>query len=78
MMLADKSALAGSVATLRDCVKNMYKEVGVPLYSAVKMATLTPATVINHQSSKGQIKVGCDADIILFDDDINIKAVYTN
>ncbi len=77
MMLADKSALAGSVATLRDCVRNMYKEVGVPLYSAVKMATLTPATVINHQTSKGQIKVGCDADIILFDDDINIKAVYT-
>lgn len=78
MLLADKSALAGSIATLRDCVRNMYKTVGVPLHSAVKMATLTPATVIGHQSSKGQIKIGCDADLIIFDDDLNIKEVYTD
>ncbi len=78
MLLADKSALAGSIATLRDCVRNMYKTVGVPLHSAVKMATLTPATVIGHQNSKGQIKIGCDADLIIFDDDLNIKEVYTD
>lgn len=77
MKLADKSALAGSVATLKDCVKNMYKEIGVPLYSAVKMASLTPAQVVGYQSTKGQIKIGCDADLILFDEDINIKKVYT-
>ncbi len=77
MMLADKSALAGSVATLRDCVRNMYKEVGVPLYSAVKMASLTPATVVGYENSKGQIKIGCDADLIIFDDNLNIKKVFT-
>lgn len=77
MLLSDKSALAGSIATLRDCVKNMYKAVGVPLYSAVKMASLTPATIINHQNSKGQIKIGCDADLITFDDNIEIKKIYT-
>lgn len=77
MLLADKSALAGSVATLSDCVRNMYKAVGVPLYSAIKMASLTPATVVGFNSTKGQIKVGCDADLVIFDDDINIKAVYT-
>lgn len=77
MLLSDKSALAGSIATLRDCVKNMYKTVGVPLYSAVKMATLTPATIINHQNTKGQIKIGCDADLIVFDDNIEIKKIYT-
>lgn len=77
MLLADKSALAGSVATLRDCVRNMYKEVGVPLYSAVKMASLTPATVVGYQNTKGQIKAGYDADLVIFDDDLNIKSVYT-
>jgi N-acetylglucosamine-6-phosphate deacetylase len=77
MLLADKSALAGSIATLRDCVRNMYKTVGVPLHSAVKMASLTPATVIGYQHTKGQIKVGFDADLIIFDDDLNIKGVYT-
>ena len=78
MMLADKSALAGSVATLRDCVRNMYKEVGVPLYSAVKMATLTPATVVGYENTKGQIKIGYDADLVIFDDNINIKNVFTD
>lgn len=34
MLLADKSALAGSISTLKDCVRNMYKEVGVPLRRA--------------------------------------------
>ncbi len=78
MKLADRSALAGSVATLKDCVKNMYKTVNVPLYEAVRMATLTPAEVIGFNKTKGKIEKGYDADFVLFDDDINIKTVITN
>ncbi len=78
MKLADRSALAGSVATLKDCVKNMYKTVGVPLYEAVRMASLTPAEVIGFNKTKGKIEKGYDADFVLFDDDINIKTVITN
>ncbi len=77
MKLADRSALAGSAATLKDCVKNMYKTVGVPLYSAVKMASLTPAAVVGAQNTKGQIKIGCDEDLLIFDDDINLKTVIS-
>ena len=77
MKLADRSALAGSVATLKDCVKNMYKTVEVPLYEAVRMATLTPAEVIGYHKTKGKIEKGYDADFVLFDDDINIKTVIT-
>ena len=77
MKLADRSALAGSVATLKDCVKNMYKTVEVPLYEAVRMATLTPAEVIGFNKTKGKIEKGYDADFVLFDDDINIKTVIT-
>ncbi len=72
MKLADRSALAGSAATLADCVRNMYKCIGVPLYSAVKMASLTPATVVGYGNRKGKIQKGYDADLIMFDDDINI------
>lgn len=78
MKLADRSALAGSVATLKDCVRNMYKTVNVPLYEAVRMATLTPAEVIGFNKTKGKIEKGYDADFVLFDDDINIKTVITN
>ena len=72
MKLADRSALAGSAATLSDCVRNMYKCIGVPLYSAVKMASLTPATVVGYGDRKGKIQKGYDADLILFDDEINV------
>ncbi len=78
MKLSDRSALAGSVATLKDCVKNMYKTVNVPLYEAVRMASLTPAEVIGYHKTKGKIEKGYDADFVLFDDDINIKTVITN
>lgn len=78
MKLADRSALAGSAATLRDCVRNMYKEIGVPLYSAVRMATLTPAGVLGVDNRKGKIEKGYDADLVIFDDDLNIKSVTTN
>lgn len=78
MKLADRSALAGSAATLSDCVRNMYKCIGIPLYSAVKMTTLTPAEVCGYGKVKGKIENGYDADLIMFDDDINIKSVITN
>lgn len=78
MKLADRSALAGSAAVLSDCVRNMYKEIGVPLYSAVRMASLTPAEVIGFSERKGKIDIGFDEDLIIFDDDLNIKSVITN
>ena len=78
MKLADRSALAGSAAVLSDCVRNMYKEIGIPLYSAVRMASLTPAEVLGYGKEKGKIEKGYDADLILFDENINIKSVITN
>jgi N-acetylglucosamine-6-phosphate deacetylase len=35
------------------------------------MASLTPATVVGYGKKKGAILPGYDADLILFDDDIN-------
>lgn len=75
MLLADRSKLAGSTCNSATLVRNMYKHVGVPLTQAVKMMTLTPAKVIGADSYKGKIEKGYDADIILFDENINIKSV---
>ncbi len=77
MKLADRSALAGSVATLSDCVRNMYKTVGAPLYDAVRMASQTPAEVLGFGSRIGKIAKGYDADLVLFDEDVNIKKVIS-
>ncbi len=68
-------SLAGSTLNLRTAVYNMIKYLDVPICDAVRMASLTPAAAINLNNKKGSIEIGKDADLILFDDDINIKSV---
>ena len=72
MKLSDRSALAGSASVLSDCVRNMYKTVGAPLYSAVRMASLTPAEVLGFQNKKGKIEKGYDADLVILNDDFSV------
>ena len=75
--LLDKTAFAGSVATTDRLVRVMHKEAGVPLLDAVKMMTSTPARIIGIGRQKGTIAVGMDCDLTVFDDDINVKAVFS-
>lgn len=75
--LMDRSAFAGSTATADRLVRTMYKSVKIPLENAVQMLTKTPAEVMGL-ASKGSVKEGFDADLTIFDDDINVKAVYVN
>lgn len=74
--LPDRSAFAGSVATADRCVRTMYRTAGVPLHDAVTMMSLTPARVMGIDGSKGSLEPGKDADILVFDDDINILHVF--
>ncbi len=73
--LPDRLIFAGSVATTDRLVRTMIKLADVPLYQAVKMMTATPAKNIGMFSSKGSLSPGKDADIIIFDDDINVSTV---
>lgn len=75
MKLADRSCLAGSVATCDKLVRNMYREIGLPLPTCVKMASLTPARVVGLGDKKGKIESGYDADLLLFDDNVNVSCV---
>lgn len=69
--LPDRTAFAGSVASCDRLVRNMINMANVPLTDAVTMASLTPAQ-ISGINTKGRIKAGYDADIVIFDNDINI------
>jgi N-acetylglucosamine-6-phosphate deacetylase len=71
--LPDRSSFAGSVATADRLVRTMIKIADVPLADAVLMITKTPARIMNVENKKGSLVVGKDADIIIFDEDINIK-----
>ena len=74
--LSDRSAFAGSIATTDRLVRNMRNLAEVPLLDAVRMMTYNPACVMHIQNKKGILAPGKDADICIFDDDINIKAVF--
>jgi len=70
--------LAGSTLTLRKAIYNAVHMLGVPLHSAVRMATLNPARVIGISDRKGSIELDKDADIVIFDEYINILKVMKN
>lgn len=70
--LPDRSAFAGSVATFDRLVANMVRLAEVPLIDAVKMASLTPAKIIKLDDSKGSLTAGKDADVVIFDEGVNI------
>lgn len=71
--LAD-GTIAGSSATLLDCVKKAV-EFGIPLDDAVRMASRTPAELLGVK--KGRIAPGYDADLLITDRELNIKTVIT-
>lgn len=73
MKLMDRKAFAGSVATSNRLVRNMYQHAEVPLLDAVKMATATPARLLSVADHKGLVAEGYDADLILFDENIDVK-----
>lgn len=75
--LLDRSAFAGSVATVDRLVRTMIHVADVSLLDAIKMITSTPAKVIGVDDRKGSIVAGKDADIIIFDENINMKLVMT-
>lgn len=70
--LPDRTAFAGSVATTDRLVRNMISLADVPLIDAVRMMTSTPARIIGVQDQKGRLAKGMDADIVIFDENVNI------
>ena len=49
-----------------------------PLAEAVRMMTQTPAEIMGIQNRKGQIARGYDADIVIFDKEVQIQQVFIN
>lgn len=64
--------LAGSIVSMNVAVKNAYEHLGLTLNEAVNLASYNPAQSLN-EPLLGEIKVGNYADIIFFDDNIQIQ-----
>lgn len=76
--LPDRTAFAGSVATADRLVRTMINLADVPVVEAVRMMSSTPAKIAGVDSRKGSLTVGKDADVVIFDDNINISTTIIN
>lgn len=69
--LAD-GTLAGSIATMDQCVRRMVEFTGCSLADALTMASRTPADLLGL-TNKGRIAPGCDADLVVLDESLHVQ-----
>ncbi|MBQ4602304.1 MAG: N-acetylglucosamine-6-phosphate deacetylase [Clostridia bacterium] len=69
----EDGTIAGSVLKLNKGVWNVYTNTSISLYECVNCATLNPANAIGVADKKGSIEVGKDADIVILDNEFNVK-----
>jgi N-acetylglucosamine-6-phosphate deacetylase len=66
--------LAGSALTLDNAVKYAVRELGCSLEDAITMVSETPARIIGMYDKKGSVEEGKDADLVLLDSSLDVKA----
>ena len=76
--LPDRSSFAGSVATADRLVRTMIRMAEVPIMDVIKMITATPARILDVSDKKGELAPGKDADIVIFDNEINTQMTIIN
>lgn len=72
----EDGTLAGSVATLNNVLKNFCANTGTDIAAAVEMVTKNPAVELGIFDKTGSLEVGKTADIVIFDEDFNIKQTF--
>ena len=74
-MTEHPGTIAGSATCLYDCMKHAVREMGVPLASAVRAASLNPARSIGVDADYGSLDAGRWGNVILADEELNILQV---
>ena len=64
--------LAGSTLHMPQAIKNMMQFSQCSLIDAINMASLNPARVLQLENNKGSIAVGKDADLVVFNPDLEV------
>ncbi|WP_339145611.1 N-acetylglucosamine-6-phosphate deacetylase [Sutcliffiella sp. BMC8] len=76
--LLEDGTIAGSVLKMNEAVKNMMDYTGCSMQEAVQMATSNPAKRLNVWNRKGSIAVGKDADLVIVDEEMQVKMTFCN
>ena len=73
----DRSCFSGSCATTNRLVRNMINMADLTVTDAVRLATANPARMA-HLRDRGTIREGAYADIVIFDDNIDVCLTMVN
>jgi N-acetylglucosamine-6-phosphate deacetylase len=76
LYLEGTDTLAGSVVTLDKCVRNFAAFTGASLGDSIRCATYNPAKCLGLEATKGTLRAGADADLVVFDKDGNVLQTW--
>ncbi len=76
--LASNGVRAGSTLTTGQALKNLAAFTGQPVERVLPLVTLNPARLIGMEERKGSIAPGKDADLVVLDDQLNVKQTYVS
>ena len=71
----ENGALAGSVLTIDQAIRNLATNSNYELFEIIKMAAYNPAKHCGVQDRKGLIAEGFDADLVLLDENLEVQQV---
>jgi N-acetylglucosamine-6-phosphate deacetylase len=72
----ENGTLAGSILTINTAIKNFKNNTCISINEAVKTVTVNPAKLLGIYDSKGTLKKGSFADIVIFNDDFEIQNTF--
>lgn len=75
-IMPDGQALASGVVGLDHCVRAFLHLTGASLVEVVRMASLTPARIAGFADVTGSITPGKQADLVVLDKDLQVRAVF--
>ncbi len=75
-LVDENGTLAGAAITLRDAVRYVAITLGLPLASALAMATSTPARLLGLDSRIGRLAPGMEANLVHFTDALEVTGVW--
>lgn len=73
----EDGTIAASITNVFDEFKNLL-DFGIDFEQALRSCTINPARVIGEDENIGSIAIGKSADLIICDEELNIKEVYIN
>lgn len=74
--LTSDGTFAGGTLRINEGLKNLVEKACVPFDAAVNACTVNPASLLGVDDRIGRIAAGCDADIVVLDEDYGVLDTY--